>query len=391
MDHARVKAVFLEALDRPPEAWAAFLDDACAGDLALRAEVASLLAHHSDAPLIEERPASTPPPADDPLGLCGVTLDDRYRIDTFVAEGGFGFVYRAWHVRWSRPVAVKVFKPLGGPGEQGELKAAFVKEGALLNDLSRKTTAIVQSYDVGTWIRPDGVPVLFTVLEWLEGRSLAESIDGEPWPLARVLATLRPVADALAVAHQSGVAHRDVKPRNIYLVDEPEGPPTVKLLDFGVAKVAAERGRGFLSTGGRITAFTVDYGAPEQISRTHGPTGPWTDVYALALLCVELLAGRHPFAGLDVIEAMGRARDPARRPTPASLGVAVSAAVEAVFARALSVERADRYADTGELWRALAAAAESPAAAAAAPRWPRAAALAAGVGAAGAAAWWLLR
>jgi serine/threonine protein kinase len=354
VDRARLKQIFLAAIERPEAERGAYVEEACADDEALRVEVLSLLAFHDEAPLIEERP---PPPPDDPLGLLGATLDDRYLVERFVAEGGFGYVYRAWNLRWRRPVAVKVFKPFLSPADQEMLREAFIKEGAILNELSRKTTAIVQSYDVGTWSRPDGVALLFTVLEWLEGRSLADATALEPggWPLERVVETLSPVADALAVAHGSGVAHRDVKPRNIFLVEE-GGGRAAKLLDFGVAKVAAERGRGFQSTGGKLSAFTVDYAAPEQIARTHGPTGPWTDVYSLALVCVERMLGRHPHAGVDVLEAMTRARDPARRPTPRALGLDVGDAVEAVFARALSVEPGERFPDAAAFWSALDAA-----------------------------------
>ncbi len=361
--YARVKDVFFEARELPAPERETFLDAACGADAGLRAEVASLLSHDVEAPLIDSRPPTlpgeAPPPADpaDPLALVGAVLDERYRVDAYVAEGGFGYVYRAWHVRWSRPVAVKVFKPQLSVVEAEELKQAFIKEGALLNELSRKTTAIVQSYDVGTFIRPDGTPLLFTVLEWLEGRSLHEEARATPgpWPLVRVLATLAPVAEALAVAHASGVAHRDVKPRNIMLGE------SAKLLDFGVAKVAAERGRGFQSTGGKLTAFTVDYAAPEQISKMHGPTGPWTDVHALALVCVELLAGRHPLGEVDVVKAMARLRDPARRPTPRTAGVEVSDAVEAVFAKALAVEPSERFQDVGAFFTALRDAAAAPA------------------------------
>lgn len=363
-DHRRVKALFMGALDLPPPARADFLAEHCADDPALHDEVASLLAHVSDTPLLESgepRPERAAHDECDPLGLVGVTLDDRYRVEAYVAEGGFGFVYRALHLRWSRPVAVKVFRPELDHQDREELRDAFVKEGALLNELSRRTTAIVQSYDIGTWERPDGRTLLFTVLEWLDGTSLADArAPGVRWPLERVVETLGPVAEALGVAHRHGVAHRDVKPSNIFLVDE-AGATTTKLLDFGVAKVAAERRRGFASTGGKVTAFTIDYAAPEQIDRAHGPTGPWTDVYALALVCVELLSGRRPYDEDDVLAAMALARDAERRPTPGAAGVSVADAVEAVFARALAVATGDRHPDAEAFWADLADARQRPA------------------------------
>lgn len=355
--YQRVRELFMTAQERPAAQRSAWLQDTCP-DAEVRAEVESLLAHVSDDPLIEE---PVVPPPDDPLGLLGVTLDDRYRVEAYVAEGGFGHVYRATHLRWQRPVAVKVFKPFLSP-DDAELRAAFIKEGALLTELSRKTTSIVQSYDIGTWVSPVGVHLLFTVLEWLDGRPLSALVaEGRaPWTLARVVELLTPVAQALAVAHASGVAHRDVKPGNIFLLEEPGGA-TVKLLDFGVAKVAAERARGFQSTGGKVTAFTIGYAAPEQIARSHGPTGPWTDVYALALVATELLAGRRAYGDeSNPVQAMARARDPARRPTPRALGMQVSDAVEAVFARALAVDPTTRPRDAGLFWSELTEAMNTP-------------------------------
>lgn len=343
-DRATIKRVFLEAASRPKEARAAFVAQACGGDESLRREVESLLAHHDDSPLIAEKrrqPVGAP-------ALIGQVLDDRYRIDALVAEGGFAHVFKAQHLRWRRPVAVKVFKQRASPTAHDEVKEAFIKEGALLNELSRKTTAIVQSYDVGTCTTPDGVPHLFTVLEWLEGRSLADAIQQErkrgdpPWGLDRVLATLAPVAEALEVAHASGIAHRDVKPRNVFLVEE-TGLPWVKLLDFGAAKVARERTGGFMSTGAGPVALTARYAAPEQLDKRLGPSGPWSDVWSLALLTVELLLGKHPFAE-------GQRHE---RPTPRRMGVWVPDPIEHALDRALAPSPQERPPEAGAFWRSM--------------------------------------
>ncbi|MEZ4474694.1 MAG: serine/threonine-protein kinase [bacterium] len=384
--HAQVRALFLAAQDVPPGERSSWLAGAC-DDAEVAAEVASLLDHVVEEPLLEQEVAAEPGLDEaDPLGLVGVTLDDRYAVERFVAAGGFGFVYRARQIRWDRPVAVKVFRPTFSAADEAWLHQAFVKEGALLTSLSRRTTGIVQSYDLSSWERPDGSRLLYTVLEWLDGRPLSAALGDGAWSLDRTLAVIRPVAQALAVVHEAGVAHRDVKPGNIFLVEE-EGVVGVKLLDFGVAKVAAERAGGFKSTAGKVSAFTVGYAAPEQLSRSVGATGPWTDVYALALVAVEMLAGQRPYGDdSDVIRAMARARDPVRRPTPRSLGVDVPAAVEAVFAQALAVEPARRHPDAGAFLRALEAALAAP------PprRWLRWA-LPAALAAAGVAAWLLLR
>lgn len=301
----------------------------------------------------------------DPLGLVGQTIDGRYHVLSWVAEGGFGYVYKAEHVRWRRSVAVKLFKAVGDPEQQQALRQAFIKEGALLNDLSARTSSIVQSYDVGTWQGADGRVRLFTVLEWLEGRTLEEilrdSRDGHGewgWSIERVIATLGPIAQALAVAHEHGVAHRDVKPSNIFLVRGAPGQSSVpKLLDFGLAKVsraALHEGERFQTTGQGLSACTVAYAAPEQLSRAHGSTGPWTDVYSLGLVCVLLMAGKHPSGSdLDLAAITGAATDTAVRPTPRSHGVTVPDRMEAVFRKAMAVNPRDRYQNAAQFWDEL--------------------------------------
>src|SRR5208282_6819378 len=104
--------------------------------------------------------------------------------------------------------------------------------------------------------------------------------------------------EALALAHAKGIAHRDVKPPNIFVLGEPRSPSaTVKILDFGIAKVvqdAQKMAGSFAKTSGQVTSLTPAYGAPEQFTRTHGSTGPWTDVFSLALIMAEVATGKEP-------------------------------------------------------------------------------------------------
>ncbi len=347
--HDRATALFIEVSDLADKACRLKLDAVGAQDPLLAEEVRSLLGFASKAPLLEQTAPAAPK---DPLGLVNEVLDDRYRIDALVAEGGFGYVYRAEHLRWARPIAVKVIKHVGPISQQ--LETAFIREGALLNDLSRKTTGIVQSYDVGTWKAPNGKPHLFTVLEWLEGRTLAEANQDGPWTLERVVRSLAPVAQALDIAHANGVAHRDIKPSNIFMIEE-QGVCISKLLDFGIAKVATEE--GFLKSSGNLKALTAGYAAPEQFLADLGPTGPWTDVHALAVVCVELLLGTHPTPVNDVASAL-KLCSPDERPTPRTHGLQVSNAVEATFVRALGYTPNSRYPTAGQFWAELESAAQ---------------------------------
>lgn len=352
--HAQVKQVFQSVIELEPTMRPAAVKTACGDDDVLRRDVLALLAHHQANDDLIVNIVEPPRDSRDPFLLIGVLLDGRYQVERFVAEGGFGAVYRAQQIRWRRPVAIKVFKL--EPGQSRAMCEAFIREGALLSDLSRKTTAIVQSYDIGLWQAPDGNEYLFTVIEWLDGETLDDVMRGElgskPWPLPRVLATLAPAAHGLALAHRCGVAHRDVKPANIFLLDD----GSAKLLDFGIAKVAAEHPEGFQATNAAFAAFTAGYAAPEQLDRKVGSTGPWTDVHALALICVELLCGRRLRSG-DELALAALLQDPARRPTPRAMGADVSDAVEAVFARALAHTPAARYGDADAFFDALTAAA----------------------------------
>lgn len=308
--------------------------------------------------------------AEDWLGLVGATLQEKYVVERLVAEGGFSVVYRAQHAVWQQPVAVKVLTALSGQAaaDHEKLLAEFFREGALLRELSARTACILQAYDIATYQGPTGETYPYLVLEWLEGKALDEVIElrrnqGQgPWTIEQVVETMEPLARALGVVHRRGVSHRDIKPTNIFFVGYPNDIH-VKLLDFGIAKVvnsAAELGAATAKTGGAISSFSPWYGAPEQFSRQYGATGPWTDVFAFALVLVEMLALRDPLLGETIAAVALQSTNREIRPTPRTIGVNVSDAVEAVFAKALAVSPTDRFQTAGEMWMALRAAVSRP-------------------------------
>ncbi|HRI69944.1 MAG TPA: serine/threonine-protein kinase, partial [Polyangium sp.] len=302
----------------------------------------------------------------DPLGITGTTLAEKYRIDGIVGEGGFSIVYRAEHLIWRQPVAIKCFRILAqAPIEKrDELLDGFIQEGRLLASLSSRSAAIVQARDIGKFTTADGQWIPYMVLEWLDGKPLEqvlfeERIAGKPArQIHEAMALLEPVIIALEIAHAKNIAHRDIKPANIFVIGDPSSPtPFTKVLDFGIAKVMADHAAessNSAKTGTEITAFTPNYGAPEQFSRSHGATGPWTDVFAMALILVEILRGGvAALEGGDVIQFAVASRDPSRRPTPKTFGIPVSTSVEAVFAKALAVAPNDRFPSMGQFWAAL--------------------------------------
>jgi eukaryotic-like serine/threonine-protein kinase len=311
----------------------------------------------------------------DPLGIIGTTISSKYDVERVVDEGGFSIIYRARHRIWNQPVALKCFKLWSrlAPAKRESLLEDFIREGALLSQLSRRSASIVQARDVGTLTTPTGAWVAYLVLEWLEGSSLEAILKAQreaagpgipfapAWPQGRVMRVLEPVAAALDLVHRQGIAHRDIKPANIFVTGTLDADDMfIKVLDFGIAKVVGSAGLEFAQTQGEMTSFTPRYGAPEQFSRSQGSTGPWTDVYALALVFSELVAGRPALEGENFIQLGMSTADAARRPTPRTLGANVNDALEAASARALACKPETRYQTAGEFWDAVRAAIDLP-------------------------------
>ena len=293
----------------------------------------------------------------DPLMISGQVLDDKYALSTAVGEGGFAVVYRAMHLLLKRPVAIKIFHAAAQftDHERETLINGFVQEAALLADLSERSTAICQARDVGELVTKEGDHLPYMVLEWLEGRTLEQVLDEEqksertPRSLKEAMAWIEPIAEALALAHARGISHRDVKPANVFVLTEARG---LKLLDFGVAKVVQDAHAPFSRTG-RQSSFTPAYGAPEQFSPDHGSTGPWTDVFALALVLTEIVTGTPALMGSTLVELGAASCDPYHRPTPRALGAKIPEDAEEVFKRALAVATKERYRTAGDFWTAL--------------------------------------
>lgn len=313
--------------------------------------------------------------AEDAFGIVGTVIASAYHVESVVAEGGFGTVYRAHHGGFRAPVALKCLRL--PPGIVHEARQHFLDsfraEAELLFRLSASIPNVVRPLHVDAFTAVDGRLVPYMVLEWLEGHTLDALIrkrnqEGQaPLPLKKAVRLLTPVARALERAHNFrgpdgpvSIVHRDIKPENIFVANV-AGEEIVKILDFGIgkAKSIASQVVGRVSQGASpgIATFTPAYGSPEQWApKRYGQTGPWTDVWGLALSLSETLVG-HPLIDGDPAAIMGTVLDPNRRPTPGSEGVIVSDEVERVFEKALAVDPRQRYADAGVFWNELLAAA----------------------------------
>ena len=229
----RVNHICGEALDHGHEDRAAFLDLACAGDAELRAEVEALLACETAAGEFIETPAlaiaaellSRAPGAD----LVGRQLGP-YAVAARLGSGAMGDVYRARDTRLHRDVALKVMSP--DVVHDRDHVARFDREAQILASLNHPNIAAIYGVE-----HADGVQAL--VLELVDGPTLADRLAHGPMPIDDALPIARQIAEALEAAHEHGVVHRDLKPANIKI--RPDG--TVKVLDFGLAKLTQARAR----------------------------------------------------------------------------------------------------------------------------------------------------
>jgi eukaryotic-like serine/threonine-protein kinase len=302
--------------------------------------------------------------AHDTFGLIGRILDGALRIDRVAAAGGFSVVYRGFHLGLREPFAIKCLQVpagLSGPAERVVMER-FALEGRLQIKLAHR--GIARTFGVGSTTAPtDGRLVPFVLLEWLEGRSLADEIaargsKGLPaHSLSEVVELLDGAVEGLAHAHTLGAAHRDVKPRNLIVLAQPQSPSyRAKLIDFGAAKLFDDRalhvGPAPSSARGGTT-LSLPYAAPEQFDPSLGAIGPWTDVYSLAITVLETATGRRVVRGEHYVDYGNIALDPVRRPTPQSLDLPCNEAVEEVFRKAVAVDPEDRWADAGVFWGAI--------------------------------------
>lgn len=288
-----------------------FLDAACAQDVLLRERVEALLSADVDDGFLEQAPLAAWAEAfgrGDQVLSAGEVVKQRYRIVRRLAEGGQALVYAAEDQLLNRIVVMKVMR--GSPGDNAVLRKRFEREMQALARIEHP--GVVGIIDVGELT--GGSP--FLIVQFVDGESLRELMRREPLSPRRVATIVRQVGAALAAAHASGVAHQDIKPENIMVQPRSQADDLVRLIDFGIAKVVQQEGAAGLTT---ITvAGTVRYMAPEQFQ---GENSPASDVYALALVCCEMLGGQPDPRVLPTVPRAVRrliddalARDPAKRP-----------------------------------------------------------------------------
>ncbi len=266
--------------------------------------------------------------------MIGKVVAGRYRLEARVGEGGMGVVYRARHVLIDRVVALKLIRPdLRG---ETHLRAWMLREARAANRVDH--AHIIDIHDIGETEEGE----LYLVMEYLVGTPLSAELARGPMPIARGVDILEQMCAALARAHDLGVIHRDLKSDNILLTQRGGRKDFVKILDFGLAAIARDPR---LAPKGAVFG-TPEYMSPEQARGEEA--GPHSDLYALGVLCYEMLTGQLPFRANDreTLLEMQRTAIPKR---PRSLRPDAHPQGEMISMRLLEKDIRKRYRDAHHL------------------------------------------
>jgi serine/threonine protein kinase len=273
-------------------------------------------------------------------------VDGRYRVEQEVGRGGMGIVLRAFDTRLNRAVAIKILPPdaTHDPDRLRRL-AAEARAASALNH-----TGIATVYD----FVEQGADS-FIVYEYIDGRTLRNSLTHDRFSTDDVLGVGIQLADALVAAHTRGITHRDLKPENIMLVPDDHFRWRVKILDFGLAKQRPELLSAGTESGAETVSVatvpgllvgTITYMAPEQLESR--PTDERTDIYALGLVLYEMATGANPFMGRTLPSTIANIL----KQEPQPLGqrdLAAPAELDRILRKCLRKNPNERYQSTREL------------------------------------------
>jgi serine/threonine protein kinase len=375
-DYARLMAAFDEIEDASPSEREAKLEALRAQDPALAESLEELLDASAGEPTPLEdmldvwglvgsetfqrqlEAGSPPRDADRPLPMEVGDTAGTYRLTEVIGQGGMGCVYRAVHTELGRTAAIKVLEP--HLTEDAQYVSRFLHEAKIVSAL--KHPNIVEVFD---FVETEDPRRVAFVMELLTGSTLTETVAQRALTLEETLAVGLQLCSALQAVHAEGVVHRDLKPDNVMVIGPLVGaPPSLKLLDFGIAKVPDPAAMHQTATGAMMG--TPRYMAPEQFAAE--PPTPATDVYALAGLLYEALTRKPAFAGRG-LRLMRRKMSgvPPELELPNDLRDADT--LRALFRSCLETHAGDRP-SLADVERELSALRE-PGAAASVPRWPQ--------------------
>ncbi|MFL6228178.1 MAG: protein kinase domain-containing protein [Pyrinomonadaceae bacterium] len=339
----RIEDLFHAARELSPDERVSFLQRACDGDAALIAEVGGLLRCDTEAGSFIEAEAlhvvASLVAREREQAMLGRHIG-QYRVESLLGAGGMGEVYLAEDTRLNRPVALKLLHPqLTSDDARVHRLLKEAQTASALNHPNIVTVYGVEQSD-------DQLQLMAT--EYVEGQTLRRRMSEARLSVAEGVAVAVQVGRALVAAHEAGVIHRDIKPENIMV--RPDG--IVKVLDFGIAKLAEERSLPFSTLGTGTTteqgvvAGTVYYMSPEQLRRLK--TDARTDIWSLGCVLYEMVAGRAPFAGETASDVVVQVLD-REPPSLAELAPAATPALQKIVSRALTKNPQERYQTAREM------------------------------------------
>src|SRR5438067_1256894 len=273
-------------------------------------------------------------------------LRGKYRIEEKIGEGGMATVYRAAHLHFKEDLAIKVVSS-ALTADQDFLNR-FKREAVITRKLRHPNAVRLDDFD----FTEDGRP--FIAMEYVRGKSLRQVLqENGSLPVARAFSIARQVALALGAAHDLGIVHRDIKPDNIVLVPQADGSEVVKVLDFGIAKVADENldgAAGYKPTSTGMVLGTPHYLSPEQArGKKSDQIDGRADLYALGVMLYEMVTGELPFKSDTAIEMLLHHIQTA--PVPTNIlkpEMNIPESISALIMKALEKDPGQRF-QTGEL------------------------------------------
>jgi serine/threonine-protein kinase len=271
----------------------------------------------------------------------GSRVANKYVVEREIGEGGLGVVVKARHEQLDQAVAIKYLKPyaLALPGTVER----FVREARLAARIKNDHAVKVQDVDT----LPNGIP--YMVMEFLEGKDLGQVVAEGPLPMQEAIEYVLQASEALAEAHAMGIVHRDLKPDNLFLAERPGGARIVKIFDFGISKAVAKRAggpreRALTQVNDRFG--TPGYMSPEQLNSAD--VDARADIWALGVVLFELVTGKLPFEGDDLVLLFTAILTKA----PISVLTLMPTApkeLDTILVRCLEKDRDQRYRNVAEL------------------------------------------
>jgi serine/threonine-protein kinase len=276
----------------------------------------------------------------------GDVIDGKYRVVRQIGEGGMGAVFEGLNVRLNRRVAIKVMHAL--VAKHKKLVARFEREAQAAANVDSLHVANV--FDIGDL--PNGER--YMVMEYLDGESLQARLKARVrLPPREVAAIAIQLLEGLTKVHQAGIVHRDLKPANIFLARGDGGAEIVKILDFGVCKMAdREKAPGEISTGIGDLLGTLAYMSPEQLEHGASKNDARADLYSVGVMIYRAVTGALPYGGATVVDLLRELRE-GRAPKIEEVAGDVDDRFGAIVRKALEWDRSARYASAKEMQRAL--------------------------------------